>query len=699
MGSTGTATLGLRQRLSRRSVLAAGAAATAGALLPAAGAAASRQASPIHLVVSIGYQGGGNFAGVYHEVVQRYIDEHWTAQHPGVRVSTIAGDGSNGNGTEGVRPEIAASLAGTPADVITGFSMAWPEYLAAGMLRNLDPFIAKDNLDLGVFSPGHLAALTTPQGHMALPEYDGPEVMLINLGTLDDLGLKYPEDDWTSAEAEALWRQVAGEHNGKWLYGASVDFPHGGWEVAGWGGTIGTADGLRCNMDSAACTAAYTWWMGLLQDNVLFGNNSTPAHNSGGYAMMMMGGWTIEGALAFTRSGKWRYFPMPSFPQRRATFTNDDFYAINEYSQNPPDLVWDIFKFVVLDPGFQRLQWGTTLVTPNQIDMWPDWIAYVSQIAPPLRTMNLAAYAQAMEYGVAQYFWQYENIQAYQLRDTNLMAIQAQQVSVPLGLHRATAAINALEAAVATGQAAAARNTSQAATAVAQAAAGKLTVFPAPHERGLGSPPTAAGSLVAAGNGSYRLTALGRTGNTLTAGTFVCAPTTAVQASWSCRLVSLTDLDANPQGSDFTGGFNHVAKAGLMVRQDLSDAAPNVLLNVNYDDGVCKAVQRFAEVNWERTSLGNASTWLLAPKAPSASSNLLKAPLWLRLVRQNDAFTALWSQDGSTWQALGRPSVVLMAGAWVGLFVSSGSKAGHRVQAVFDHVSGFAPGDYLVLGA
>jgi ABC-type glycerol-3-phosphate transport system substrate-binding protein len=676
----------------RRTVLARAAAvlgtAGLGTLVPAAARAQPvRQNGKVHLVVSVAYQGAGTYQGTMQQIVDEYLAVHWLAKHPGVTLTTIAGMGCNGT-CLGTQDEIAATLAGEPADVITGCCNGWYDYLSANMMRPLDPYIKQDNIDLSVFAPGHIAALTTSEGLLALPEYDGPEVMLVNLGLLDDLGIPYPPENWTWQDADKLWRSVAGMHQGHWLYGASIDVPDGGWEVAGFGGAYGNADGTTATLDSPQCVQAYTWWMDLLQHNIILGNNSNQIPGSSS-AMLMLGGWTIQAAVRIIRSGKWRYWPMPKFPVRQSTFINNDFYAINNYSKNPPELVWDIFKFLVLDRGFQQLQWRTTFVTPNRIDLWPDWFEIVYAVAPPLRNVNLEAYQGALSYGVSQYFWKYDNVQANNIVNQYLNGIQQRQYSVPVGLTQATDQINALEAVAGPRFAAEQAEQAKVSREISLAEAGQLTAFSPPPTVGAGVSYAPAGSLVTVKNGAYTLTGYGDVDHSVTNATFACTDTEALQATFTCRLISLVNLTKQPVASN--------AKVGLLLAQDLSNDMINVHLNLSYQDGITQASVQFPQVHHPaHVALSNASALLLPTNSPPGK-NLLKAPVWLRIVRDIDRFTCYWSLDGATWKQVAPPVTTFLGGAWVGLFVSSHDPK-HGIQATFDHLSGFTPTRFVVLG-
>ena len=61
-------------------------------------------------------------------------------------------------------------------------------------------------------------------------------------------------------------------------------------------------------------------------------------------------------------------------------------------------------------------------------------------------------------------------------------------------------------------------------------------------------------------------------------------------------------------------------------------------------------------------------------------------PVWLRLVRTGDAFSAFQSSDGAVWEFIGADTVPMADSIYVGLGATSGSDAGWNV-AVFDSLS------------
>lgn len=112
------------------------------------------------------------------------------------------------------------------------------------------------------------------------------------------------------------------------------------------------------------------------------------------------------------------------------------------------------------------------------------------------------------------------------------------------------------------------------------------------------------------------------------------------------------------------------AKAGVMIREDLTPGSRHVMTVVTPGKGV--------SLQWRPAP--NASSQL----APNAAG---VAPGWVRLSRTGDNFTSSWSTDGEHWTTVG--SVTVRFGTsgvlYVGLPVSS-HNPGATTTAVFDDV-------------
>jgi len=96
------------------------------------------------------------------------------------------------------------------------------------------------------------------------------------------------------------------------------------------------------------------------------------------------------------------------------------------------------------------------------------------------------------------------------------------------------------------------------------------------------------------------------------------------------------------------------AKAGVMIREGLSDAARHAFMAITPGNGA--AFQR-------RTAVGGASTHTAGP--------MVVAPYWVRLVRSGSTITGSVSSDGTNWTTVGSDTLSFASGAYIGLAVTS----------------------------
>ena len=112
-----------------------------------------------------------------------------------------------------------------------------------------------------------------------------------------------------------------------------------------------------------------------------------------------------------------------------------------------------------------------------------------------------------------------------------------------------------------------------------------------------------------------------------------------------------------------------VGMMGLTVREQ-SKKNPNALAMTLGEIGDRQARFRSRTDDKVHTQLGNDYTWL---------------PVWFRIQREGDEFTAFQSSDGIEWFSVGKSRVNLPRTALAGLLVSSGGE--DSSQGLFDHVT------------
>jgi hypothetical protein len=133
----------------------------------------------------------------------------------------------------------------------------------------------------------------------------------------------------------------------------------------------------------------------------------------------------------------------------------------------------------------------------------------------------------------------------------------------------------------------------------------------------------------------------------------------------------VTSLDPTKTISDFT-------KAGVMIRETLTADSREVSLVDTRDHSF--RFQRRANVGGS-TDRGPDSDY------PDLNSPL-PPPLWLRLRRQGNVFTAFWSADGNTWTRLDGPQTINMAtDVFIGLALTAHNNDGRLDTATFDNVT------------
>jgi hypothetical protein len=702
----------------RRGLLRQGASLVgAGAVLGLAGRgdAAPRRgaANPVVLVVHLNF--GSQpwpptpaLASLMAEALQPLL-----SANPGLEIRWFQGNAWQG----GIQ---ASMLAGNGPDIFADWVL--PGYTAANLCLDLEPFVRRDNVDLSKYQAGQLRYIRDagqlapkPIALPALPEYMLPQAMIVNLGLLDQLGLKYPEPNWTYKDWEALWRastvRATGSHpaylgldlgSDMWVgYDHSYNMP-GAWVMAGFGGEYVDPTNLaRSYLDAPGSIACGEWMFDLLYSGVAqlqwgsgFGKGTTVS--------WMYSGQSLPQAATSYRGLKWDFFPLPIWPKVPTTYTSTDSLGIWAGTKNP-EAAWVALKYFSYEIPWQMFQMKTLLLPPALRDLTADWVEVVRQVAPPLRDKNLdlwIAQAEANQEYVGNLF-RYLSNEAQPIIAKLSNDLMNRKVSVADGFTQAARQLDALEA---TGAQVAAAAQAAAVTFAADMAAAERSPatyrFPAPPRTGIGVAPVADPSQVVVRAGTYAVTGGGSGVSGISNGlTFACQAVTAAEGTFTCRLVAIEAVQPNT--------LNGGAKFGLMVRGDLSDTAAELGVEVAAaagTPGIHVHAQATAGTNLGDYKPGSPpdpgllpAAGLLAPIG-TPTKNFLLRPVWLRLVRTVGRWQAYTSLDGVHWLVAGPSLGAEILGAWVGLYVTAHGN-GNLARAVFDHVTGFVPDTFVRIGA
>jgi regulation of enolase protein 1 (concanavalin A-like superfamily) len=119
---------------------------------------------------------------------------------------------------------------------------------------------------------------------------------------------------------------------------------------------------------------------------------------------------------------------------------------------------------------------------------------------------------------------------------------------------------------------------------------------------------------------------------------------------------------------------NPWAKAGVMIRQDLTGGAANVMAAVTAGNGMTFQ---------QRVTEGGASTYNNAGFSGVA-------PYWVQLVRSGNTFTGYYSASGTGWILMGTTTIPMASQVYIGLAVTSHNPA-LTANATFSNVTITAP--------
>lgn len=611
---------------------------------------------------------------------------------------------------------VASLLAGNGPDVFGDWDFTG--YPAAGVAMDLTPYIKRDNVDLSIYPKGlvqyihQLGALspTNPTGFYALPQLTVPNTMVVNLGILDQLGLSYPQPDWTYQQWARLWeaatvrpsRGKTGRVGGvvdMWGYDFSMGLP-APYVLYGWGGEYVDAENLtRCVLDRSGSIACGEWVFDLFWNNVIVSGDDNSGFANGQIVSATWEGDYLPAAATMFRGLKWDFFTLPRWPVRDTSYTSANLDGIWAGTKHP-DAAWLVLKWITTSPVWQRLQMHMLLYPPSDLNLYEEWIAVARQVASPLRDKNLDVflhYSETRNAYVGNLF-RYSSNQVKSLCQHLAQDLASRKVSVREGFSAAAQQINRIEATGRVTNEIAARYQAEVRRYAELAASSRGPVrLPAPSVDGQGRAPTPVKSEVTVRSGSWTVTGGGSGLSGSADGlTYACARSLSSAAAFACRLTSIEAVSP----STLANG----AKFGILARGDLSDAAASAGIAVAAGRGVHVYSRPLSGVRLadERASgvtasgLLPASSILLDNTKPAR--NYLSRPVWLKLVRDMDVWTAYTSLDGRTWLRAGPSMGAQLLGVWVGLCVTAHA-SGHLVRATFDQLEGFTPDTFVRIGA
>lgn len=435
-----------RRGLLRGALLAA----TAGALGVAAGGCAARaRPQGAGAVTLLKFAPWGGWTGIgqdWTKFIRPPLDSFEQA-NPGLRIQVMAP-------VEPGRalPEI---IGGTAPDVFSEYDIV-PYMEHGGLLVDLAPLLQRDNISTAIWSAGQMTQFYTGSGLWFLPNYLNVAVMAVNLGDLDELGLAYPANDWTSEEALQLFQAATSDRGGKHRYGFSPVFrglpykssgplPNALYALEIFGGSVIDPTRTRCTLDDPRVVRAAEWWVEMFTNGVATSEHSPLASPWRATFVENRNNHLMFDARNWTKQYKWQFMPIPKYPAGQMSWVGSEGYGLSIGAKDR-EAAWTFLKFLAVDTAWQRYGMKIVLKPPSILSLWPEMTAIMEQVVPGFVGKGLHWYAEsAASWARAVPDYKYNPVGVMNVVNAAFADILSGKVSPAAGLRAATRQVNAIQ--------------------------------------------------------------------------------------------------------------------------------------------------------------------------------------------------------------------------------------------------------------
>ena len=284
------------------------------------------------------------------------VTDAFLAQHPDVDIQFIDAPSDDYNN------KVTVMLAGGGADPDVIFVKDTENQMTMkdkGQILNLDEYIKKDNVDLGIYQ-GVADQLKMDGSNYTLPFRKDWYMLYYNKDLFDAAGVDYPSSDMTWEAYEELARKMTSGEGSSKVYGTHDHT----WQalVSNWA----VQDGKNTLMsdDYSFMKPYYEQALRMQKDGIMqdYANLKTGSiHYISVFeqqqcAMLPMGSWFIGTLIKDKNEGKFDFnwgvttIPHPADTEAGATVGSTTPVAINAKTDDP-DLAWEYVKFVTGEEG------------------------------------------------------------------------------------------------------------------------------------------------------------------------------------------------------------------------------------------------------------------------------------------------------------------------------------------------------------
>lgn len=224
-----------------------------------------------------------------------------------------------------------------------------------------------------------------------LPYDHGPIILGYNKDLFDEMGMDYPNADWTMETLREVAREMTILDGELPQWGWSGQYPslgNGSYNatIGVFGGELMDNEETQVLLDSEEARAGLQFWTDIIHVD---GSAPTPAEAeafeqgawiSGRVAMVQAASWNAPTFTKFGNFEVWDVAPLPAGPAGRITNSFGSGYSITKNSKSP-DAAWEYLSEYLSEEGM-IFMWGNTgRGSPARESGYRAWME--SDVAPP----------------------------------------------------------------------------------------------------------------------------------------------------------------------------------------------------------------------------------------------------------------------------------------------------------------------------
>ncbi len=313
---------------------------------------------------------------------------------------------------------LAAMVAGTAPDVITGWGPVFRKWAEKGQLLDLQPFVDKDmSADtLADFNKWQWDGMVTKDTHIrfAVPYYINLIMLYYNKSIFDEAGLPYPDKTWDHdiyAENLKKLTKKDGDKFVRWGgagdYAIQYDRALIGIQQYG-GHYVNPDDWTECWIGKQEALNALEWTRARMWDDNSLAQplqvqsiGKATGSSTGPWAANMLATWEngMGAIMGIIKESKfpWAITHLPKGPARRATLGTTDGWAVYKGTKHP-DACWKLLM-VLTSPDFQQFIMEAWAGIPCRKSLLPKWKDTLIKANPVLENANLDAILETLDEG------------------------------------------------------------------------------------------------------------------------------------------------------------------------------------------------------------------------------------------------------------------------------------------------------------